>query len=77
MAMGLIGPRKGIKKYEPDKTEVLVPGSMTTVPEEDAPAESGETVGQCEHAGCESPKFSASPRAKYCATHKDPKNRKE
>jgi hypothetical protein len=37
----------------------------------------GETVGQCEVEGCESPKASASARAKYCADHKDPKNRKE
>lgn len=75
--MGLIGPPKGIKKYEPEAVEVLVPGTMTTAPEEDIPAGGGETVEGCEFKGCESPKFSASPRAKYCADHKDPKNRKE
>jgi hypothetical protein len=53
---------------------------MTTVPEDDGdepPAKGGETVEQCEFEGCESPKYSTSPRAKYCAGHKDPKNRKE
>lgn len=39
--------------------------------------ESLQTVGQCEFEGCESPKYSDSPRTKYCAEHKDPKNRKE
>jgi hypothetical protein len=57
--------------------EVLLPGSMTTVPEEDLPAKGGETVEQCEFGECESPRFSSSPRAKYCTVHKDPKNRKE
>lgn len=62
------------------KTEVLKPGSMTTVPEEgddEKAAEGGETVGQCEYDGCTNMKFSASPRAKYCEEHRDPKNRKE
>lgn len=29
----------------------------------------------CEHEGCSQPKWSDSPRTKYCAEHKDPKNR--
>lgn len=37
----------------------------------------GETREQCEIEGCENMKASNSPRAKYCADHKDPKNRKE
>jgi len=65
------------KDPEPAQVEVLKEGSMTTVPEEDIPAQGGETVGQCEVEGCENPKYSSSARAKYCADHKDPKNRKE
>ncbi|WP_327719889.1 hypothetical protein OG381_34440 [Streptomyces sp. NBC_00490] len=29
----------------------------------------------CEHDGCSEPKASKGPRAKWCETHKDPKNR--
>ena len=75
--LGLIGPPKKIKSYAPDEVEILRPGSMTTVPEEDVPAEPGETVGQCEFVGCGNPKKSAHARAKWCETHSDPKNRKE
>lgn len=31
--------------------------------------------GECEHDGCSEPKASKGPRAKWCETHKDPKNR--
>lgn len=66
--------------------EVLVPGSMATVPEESpennehtahAQALAGETVGQCEHGECHNPRYSSHPRAKFCEDHRDPKNRKE
>lgn len=50
----------------------------TPAPEPREVAEGGgETREQCEIEGCENMKASASPRAKYCADHKDPKNRKE
>lgn len=77
---GLIAMPAGAEKTEPDKVEVLKDGSMTTVPEDNGdepPARGGETVEGCEFAGCDNPKYSTSPRAKYCAEHKDPKNRKE
>ena len=76
-AAGLLPRAKGAKAVPEPIVEVLVPGSMTTVPADEAPAGVGETVGQCEHGDCDNPKYSASPRAKYCADHKDPKNRKE
>lgn len=31
----------------------------------------------CDQPGCHNPKYSASPRAKYCEEHKAPKSRKE
>lgn len=31
----------------------------------------------CDFDGCHNPKASASPRAKWCTEHQDPKNRKE
>lgn len=34
-----------------------------------------EPGSACEHEGCEEPKASKSPRAKWCEVHKDPKNR--
>ena len=80
MGMGLIGRPKGKVEPPAPKVEVLKPGSMTTVPEDEedeTPAKGGETVEQCEYDGCTNPKFSASARAKYCAVHRDPKNRKE
>lgn len=76
-AAGLLPSAKGAKSIPEPIVEVLVPGSMSTVPEEEVPAKGGETVEQCEFEGCKSPKFSASARAKYCADHRDPKNRKE
>lgn len=75
---GLLPPAKGDSKPEPDKVEVLREGTMTTQPvdpDEDEPAQGGETVEGCEVEGCDNPKYSASARAKYCADHKDPKNR--
>lgn len=60
--------------------EVYHEGSMT--PEVVVEDPEGDTAGtgeieQCEFGDCENPKASNSPRAKYCAEHKDPKNRKE
>lgn len=74
---GLLAPLPSEPKAKPDKVEVLREGSMTTEPveEDEPPAEGGETVEQCEVEGCDNPKYSASARAKYCADHKDPKNR--
>lgn len=77
---GLIAPMVVMAEPEPDVVEVLKPGTMTTEPpaeDDDEPAQGGETVGQCEVEGCENHKYSASARAKYCADHRDPKNRKE
>jgi hypothetical protein len=70
------------EKAPKPNTEILKDGSMTTVPEDEdngdeEPAKGGETVEKCEFDGCTKPKYSTSPRAKYCAEHKDPKNRKE
>lgn len=74
---GLLAPLADEPKPEPDKVEVLVEGSMTTVPAEDddPSADVGEIVESCEVEDCDNPKYSASSRAKYCADHKDPKNR--
>ncbi len=77
---GLMAAPKGADAPASPRVEVLKPGSMTTVPAdtgEEPPATGGETVGQCEFSGCDNPKYSASPRAKWCEGHKDPKNRKE
>ena len=84
---GLIAAPRGKEPAIKDKTEVLKEGSMTTVPqgpegnedddEDFPPAEGGETVEQCEYDDCDNPKKSNHPRAKYCVTHSDPKNRKE
>lgn len=74
---GLLAPPKAKDKTPEPKVEVLKEGSMTTVPEDEPPAKGGETVEQCEFDGCEKPKASAAAAAKYCAQHKDPKNRKE
>lgn len=30
----------------------------------------------CAHGGCTEPRWSSAPRAQFCTTHKDPKNRK-
>lgn len=54
---------------EPEVVEVLKENSMTTVPEASTQA--------CEVKGCDNPKYSDSPRTKYCEEHRDPKNRKE
>lgn len=77
---GLLPPKAAPEPRGRERAEILKPGSMTTVPEDDGgepPAKGGETVEGCEFAGCDNPKYSTSPRAKYCAEHKDPKNRKE
>lgn len=47
--------------------EVLKEGTMTTEP----------VTNTCTFGTCDNPKYSDSPRAKYCEEHKDPKNRKE
>lgn len=70
---GLMPAPKGEKKPPKPKTEVLKDGSMTTVPVDEEP----EEASTCEYDGCTNPKFSDSPRAKYCEEHRDPKNRKE
>ena len=78
--MGLLAPSDELKPAAPDVVEVLKPGTMSTEPVDngdETPAKGGETVGQCEFAGCDNPKYSASHRAKWCEAHRDPKNRKE
>lgn len=77
VGMGLMAMPEGAEPPPIPRTEVLKPGTMQTVPEEDIPAGPGETVEQCEFPDCDNPKYSTSPRAKWCAGHKDPKNRKE
>lgn len=67
--MGLLAPPAGEKVIPDSVVEVLREGSTTTVPEAQANA--------CAVDGCDNPKYSDSPRAKYCEEHKDPKNRKE
>lgn len=74
---GLLPPAPRPSGAPEPVVEVLREGTMTTVPEEEIPAKGGGTVEQCEHDDCENPKYSASARAKYCAEHRDPKNRKE
>lgn len=86
---------RGLLAREPEEvipepnTEILKPGSMTTVPVE----ETGHTEGvanidledeggndnleNCEYPDCTKPKYSDHPRVKYCEEHRDPKNRKE
>lgn len=64
---GLIGPSNDIKEIEPDRVEILREGSMETVP----------VSNTCEFGSCDNPKYSDSPRTKYCDDHRDPKNRKE
>lgn len=79
-AEGLIATPKAKEEAPEPKVEVLKPGSMTTVPEDDGdepPAKGGETVEACDFEGCDNPKYSSSPRAKWCDEHKDPKSRKE
>lgn len=65
--MGLLPRPRGKEVPVPAQVEVLVEGSMTTVP----------VSNSCGFEGCDNPKFSDSPRAKYCEEHRDPKNRKE
>lgn len=66
---GLIAAPKKAKAHVPDVVEILPEGSMTTVPE--------AQMLVCAIDGCDNPKYSDSPRAKYCGEHKDPKSRKE
>lgn len=70
----LPAPQEEEKAPEPH-VEVLKEGTMTTVPEEKD--EDEPDVAECEVEGCHNPKYSDSPRTKYCEEHKDPKNRKE
>jgi len=68
---GLLAPLRAKAQTPESVVEVLKEGSMTTVPE-------GEVeVSICDFDGCDNPKYSDSPRAKYCEGHKDPKNRKD
>lgn len=70
IAAGLMAAPAGEEVPPEPNVEILKEGSMTTVPEM-------RTVEQCEVEGCETPKYSDSPRTKYCEEHRDPKNRKE
>lgn len=36
----------------------------------------GALPAECSFVGCEEDRWSTAPRAQFCATHKDPKNRK-
>lgn len=80
---GLVAKSKRDESPKEGTTEVLKPGTMNLVPEDEYNEEQepkDEPVpdnGTCEHKGCTNEKYSDSPRAKYCADHKDPKNRKE
>lgn len=74
---GLIAPESKPDGPPKPKTEVLKEGTMTTVPEEDVEDEEVLEVSTCEYEGCDNPKYSDSPRAKWCEDHKDPKSRKE
>lgn len=72
-------PAEEDKAPEPN-TEVLKEGTMTTVPEEKEKGEKEDDkseIAECEVKDCHNPKYSDSPRTKYCEEHKDPKNRKE
>lgn len=74
--MGLMEMPKGAEVPAEPKVEVLKEGTMQTVPETREP-DGGTDVSVCEFGDCDNPKYSDSPRAKYCEEHKDPKNRKE
>lgn len=69
---GLLPAPQAPAEAEPDKVEVLKEGTMTT-----EPVDSDTSVATCEVEGCDNPKYSDSPRTKYCEDHRDPKNRKE
>lgn len=70
---GLLPARIREELAQQTTIEIYHEGSMTPEVVEGG----GETREQCEVEGCEAMKASASARAKYCAEHKDPKNRKE
>lgn len=77
---GLLAAPPEAEKAPKPNTEVLKEGTMTTVPEDDDEPDKDEQksdVGECEFKDCHNPKYSDSPRTKYCEEHKDPKNRKE
>lgn len=71
--LGLMSAKVREELAQETTTEIYHEGSMTPEVVEGG----GETREQCEFDGCENMKASASARAKYCADHKDPKNRKE
>lgn len=50
-----------------------IPSAAEEPQEPKTPVEPGE----CEHGGCSKSKASASPRAKWCEDHKDPKSREK
>lgn len=68
VAEGLMAPPE-VEEAPPEPVvEVLPENSMTTVPVDNT---------ECTFGECHNPKYSDSPRTKYCEDHKDPKNRKE
>lgn len=65
--LGFMAPPPGEVVVPEPIVEVLREGTLSTVP----------VASGCEFGDCDNPKYSDSPRAKYCEDHKDPKNRKE
>jgi hypothetical protein len=45
-------------------------------PEHPIAADHGPVPAECSFEGCEEERWSTAPAAKFCETHRDPKNRK-